>query len=156
MSDEYDALLLKDSPALYQSAATQTISNPFFRDGKISPCGSVILVLGEDRSLSLFDLTEYSRKAIWTPLWIYVPPDSILSYEWFPGATKKNPAYFAFVVAVKDHPIQLLDGSDYSVSSLPLVYRMITHKALPLDSSKLSYNRSSRKIYRSSCNGLLL
>lgn len=120
MSEEYNRLLLRDPPTLYQSSVPSTISNPFFKDGKISPCGSVILVLGEDRSLSLFDLTEDSVEAIWTPRWIYTPPDSILSYEWFPGATQVNPAYFAFVVAVKDHPIQLLDGSDYSVSSLRL------------------------------------
>lgn len=49
-------------------------------------------------------------------MWTYQPPDSILSYEWFPNASPSNPPYFAFAVGVKDHPVQLLDGADHRVN----------------------------------------
>ena len=48
-------------------------------------------------------------------MWVYRPPDALLSFEWFPGATSAVSAMFAFAVAVKDHPVHLLDGADHSV-----------------------------------------
>ncbi|KAM0788492.1 hypothetical protein ACM66B_001624 [Microbotryomycetes sp. NB124-2] len=107
-------------------------SNPFFRTLRVCPDGSCALVLAEDRSLSLFrmhdtppspnrDPEPRENQIEWQPEWTFRPPDSILSFEWFPGASSTNLVYFAFVVAIKDHPVQLLDGSDCRVrASYPI------------------------------------
>lgn len=91
----------------------------------------------------------------WQPEWTYHPPDSILSFEWFPNASPSNPPFFAFAVGIKDHPVHLLNGFDHQVSvalstSLRLRIDFGTHTA-PCD---LSYHRSSRALHRASLNGI--
>ncbi|GAA5977536.1 hypothetical protein JCM5350_004726 [Sporobolomyces pararoseus] len=105
-------------------------SGAFFRDARICPDGSCLLASADDRSLSLIPLpqTESEISALTdststlTPTWKYEPPDSLLSYDWFPGASNSDPSMFAFAVGVKDHPIHLLDGNDRRIrASYPIV-----------------------------------
>ncbi|KDE03416.1 hypothetical protein MVLG_06082 [Microbotryum lychnidis-dioicae p1A1 Lamole] len=124
----------RQAPTLARSAAAapvssrrlQQSSSAFFRNAIISSDGSCALVAADDRSLSLYMIAPTSTSAApWTPVWHYTPPDALLSFQWFPHASPSNPPYFAFVVAVKDHPVQLLDGSDHRLRA---TYAIIDHQ----------------------------
>ncbi|GAA5890573.1 hypothetical protein JCM5296_004301 [Sporobolomyces johnsonii] len=121
------SLSLAQSPLRLAGApapnASSKDSGAFFRDAKICPDGSCVLGAADDRSLSLFSLpSQPDPSPTWAPSWTYQPPDSLLSYAWYPGASSANPAMFAFAVGVKDHPVQLLDGTDQRVrASYPIV-----------------------------------
>ncbi|GAA5919723.1 hypothetical protein JCM1841_000770 [Sporobolomyces salmonicolor] len=121
------SLSLAQSPVRLAGApapnASSKSSGPFFRDAQICPDGSCVLGAADDRSLSLFSLPSQSGPfPSWAPSWTYQPPDSLLSYAWYPGASSADPAMFAFTVGVKDHPVQLLDGTDQRVrASYPIV-----------------------------------
>ncbi|GAA5946316.1 hypothetical protein JCM3765_000195 [Sporobolomyces pararoseus] len=102
-------------------------SGAFFRDSRICPDGSCLLASADDRSLSLICLPQteselFSPPSSITPTWKHEPSDSLLSYDWYPGASSSNPSMFAFAVGVKDHPIHLLDGNDRRIrASYPIV-----------------------------------
>lgn len=120
------ALLLKDPPILLASSSapnSSKLAGGFYRDAKICPDGTCVLLHAEDRSISLYDFTD--EGSIWVPRWTFLPPDAVLSYEWFPGASSTNPAMFAFAIAIKDHPIQLLDGFNHTVRSESLDERKL-------------------------------
>ncbi|SCV67852.1 BQ2448_5463 [Microbotryum intermedium] len=124
----------RQAPTLVRSAKAAPVtsrrlqhsSSAFFRNAKVSSDGSCALVAADDRSLSLYMIAPTSTSyEPWTPLWHYTPPDALLSFEWFPHASPSNPPYFAFVVAVKDHPVQLLDGADHRLRAS---YAIIDHQ----------------------------
>ncbi|GAA6014510.1 hypothetical protein JCM8202_001564 [Rhodotorula sphaerocarpa] len=103
-------------------------ADAFFRDARLCPDGSCVLATAEDRSLSLLplpfdpDTPVASTSRQLEPAWTHKPPDSVLSAAWYPGASAYDPAMFAFAAGVKDHPVQLWDGSDRRVrASYPIV-----------------------------------
>ncbi|KAJ8296005.1 Telomerase Cajal body protein 1 [Rhodotorula toruloides] len=118
--------LLGGSPSLNSSKRT---SDAFFRDVQLCPDGSCLLATAEDRSLSLFPLTDEqvapepsTSSSTLSPVWTHSPPDSLISSAWYPGASSPNPAMFTFAVGVKDHPVHLLDGNDRRVrASYPTI-----------------------------------
>ncbi|GAA5933868.1 WD40 repeat domain-containing protein [Sporobolomyces koalae] len=102
-------------------------SGAFFRDARICPDGTCALALADDRSLSLFALPNSNENSstVRSPLsqvWNHEPSDSLLSYDWYPGASSTDPSMFAFAVGVKDHPVHLLDGHDQRIrASYPII-----------------------------------
>ncbi|GAA5869003.1 hypothetical protein JCM16303_000333 [Sporobolomyces ruberrimus] len=100
-------------------------SGAFYRDARICPDGSCVLASADDRSLSLIPLTSSQSSSTPTslsPSWTHQPPDSLLSYDWYPGASIADPSMFAFAVGVKDHPVHLLDGNDRRIrASYPII-----------------------------------
>ncbi|ORY74295.1 WD40-repeat-containing domain protein [Leucosporidium creatinivorum] len=143
-------LVLREPPALVVSAAPSTRAAGkqrcnFFRDAKVSPDGSCALVLAEDRSLSLYIIpSSSSSEQDWLPEWTYHPPDAVLSYEWFPRASPANPPYFAFAVGVKDHPVQLLDGSDHRIRAS---YPIIDHRERFVAPHSMAFAPDGSKLY---------
>ncbi|KAL8278733.1 hypothetical protein RQP46_008802 [Phenoliferia psychrophenolica] len=115
----------------------------FFRDAKICPDSTCVLAAAEDRSLSLFDLTNEASPE-WKPRWTWQPSDALLSYEWFPGATSLNPPFFAFTAAVKDHPIHLLDGNDQRVRAS---YPIIDHRERFIAPHAMAFSPDGSKLY---------
>ncbi|GAA6050921.1 hypothetical protein NBRC10513_000853 [Rhodotorula toruloides] len=109
--------------------SSERTSDAFFRDVQLCPDGSCLLATAEDRSLSLFPLTDEqvapepsTSSATLSPVWTHSPPDSLISSAWYPGASSADPAMFTFAVGVKDHPVHLLDGNDRRVrASYPIV-----------------------------------
>ncbi|GAA6062623.1 hypothetical protein JCM10212_000285 [Sporobolomyces blumeae] len=128
--DDLDSPERFTSPPVRLASATAPNSSvkdsgAFFRDAKICPDASCILTNADDRSLSLYRLPSQSvvsNQRDLDPVWTHSPSDSVLSYDWYPGASIADPAMFAFAVGVKDHPVQLLDGNDRRVrASYPIV-----------------------------------
>ncbi|GAA5847175.1 hypothetical protein JCM3766R1_001825 [Sporobolomyces carnicolor] len=91
------------------SAPSSSSSSAFFRDASICPDGSTLLASADDRSLSHLSM---STPTALSKRWKYDSADSLVSYDWFPGARHDDPQMFAFTVAVKDHPVTLLDAND--------------------------------------------
>ncbi|GAA5906391.1 uncharacterized protein JCM6883_005534 [Sporobolomyces salmoneus] len=106
-------------------------SGAFFRDARICPDGSRVLASADDRSLSLIPLPEIGSNSssspspsisTLSPRWKHEPSDSLLSYDWYPGASSTDPSMFAFALGVKDHPVHLLDGNDRRIrASYPII-----------------------------------
>ncbi|GAA5858511.1 hypothetical protein JCM5353_007101 [Sporobolomyces roseus] len=121
------ALTLDSPPTRIASAnapnASQRDSGAFFRDARICPDGSRVLTAADDRSLSLYPLPSQTLTSPQlAPHWIHSPSDSLLSFDWYPGASSADPSMFAFAMGVKDHPVHLLDGNDRRIrASYPII-----------------------------------
>ncbi|KAK4058494.1 hypothetical protein OIO90_000656 [Microbotryomycetes sp. JL221] len=80
----------------------------------------------------------------WKPQWTYRPPDSIVSFEWYPYATSHEPAYFAFIIGIKDHPVQLLDATDLRIRAS---YTIQDHQERFIAPHSITFSTDSTLLY---------
>ncbi|KAI7954951.1 hypothetical protein MJO28_005351 [Puccinia striiformis f. sp. tritici] len=124
------------SESLIKQATTKTIRSNFpnnlLRVAKWSSDGSTVLTEAEDRTIRLFMSSDCDtqvscddnphRSSSWEPTADFPMADALLSTCWFPYSSINDPSRYCFVVAVKDHPIHLLDASDGRIrASYPIV-----------------------------------
>ncbi|KAH9468976.1 hypothetical protein Pst134EA_009501 [Puccinia striiformis f. sp. tritici] len=124
------------SQSLIKQATTKTIRSNFpsnlLRVAKWSSDGSTVLTEAEDRTIRLFMSSDCDtqvscddnphRSSSWEPTADFPMADALLSTCWFPYSSINDPSRYCFVVAVKDHPIHLLDASDGRIrASYPIV-----------------------------------
>ncbi|GAA6005168.1 hypothetical protein JCM11491_002601 [Sporobolomyces phaffii] len=144
---------LESCPTCIASSAAPNSSGrdtgAFYRDVRICPDGSCALASADDRSLSLLplprpDFADSLEPSSLSTSWTHHPSDSLLSFDWYPGASISDPTMFAFAAGVKDLPVHLLDGNDQRIRAS---YPIVDHTERFVAPTSMRFSRDGSSLY---------
>ncbi|KAG0140721.1 hypothetical protein CROQUDRAFT_664803 [Cronartium quercuum f. sp. fusiforme G11] len=139
-----------------------SLPHNLLRCAKWSSDGSTILTEAEDRVIRLFnnhsskDLDKFvpstdssekhSHTKDWKPFQEIEAADAVLSTCWFPFSRFDDPARYCFAMAVKDHPIHLLDAAD---GRLRASYPIVNHREQMVAPRSMLFSHDGMSLYAS-------
>ncbi|BEI80549.1 hypothetical protein CcaverHIS002_0110780 [Cutaneotrichosporon cavernicola] len=144
-----DAQPTWSAPA-YDFAAARPVASTdagpsFFRSARWTTDGTAILTAGEDRLLSVHDLTHEESGVVGLAQPRTFPqPDSVNAAQWYPSASRLVPETFCFVASVRDAPVRLIDASDGRIRAS---YPIVDHRERFIAPYSFAFNTAADKLY---------
>ncbi|KAH6912229.1 guanyl nucleotide binding protein [Coprinopsis sp. MPI-PUGE-AT-0042] len=118
----------------------------FARNARWTPDGSAFLVQCEDHTLQIFgaeNLVTGGQK-MQKPLLSAQQASPVVATQWFPAASRSNPASFCFVASVRECPVKLLDAND---GRLRASYPIVDHRERQIAPHSLAFTYAGDKLY---------
>ncbi|KAF8321893.1 WD40-repeat-containing domain protein [Amanita rubescens] len=121
----------------------------FMRAAKWSPDGLSVLGHCENRAFQLFELPDRlvqpsGPNISVQPSASLKQPSPILDFQWYPTATRHDPASYCFVASVRESPVKLLDASS---GRLRASYRIVDHCERQIAPHSMAFNLTANKLY---------
>ncbi|TFK19466.1 hypothetical protein FA15DRAFT_648298 [Coprinopsis marcescibilis] len=127
-------------PAL---ASVSTLKDDGFpRNAQWTLDGSAVLVQCEDHTLQVFD--SFIGGDVLKPTISIPQPGPVVATQWFPAASKENPAAYCLVASVRDTPVKLLDASN---GRLRASYPIVDHRERQIAPQSLAFTFPGDKLY---------
>lgn len=118
----------------------------FARNARWTPDGTAFLVQCEDHTLQVFGAETLAADAqiAEKPLLSARQASPVVATQWFPAASRHNPASFCFVASVRETPVKLLDAND---GRLRASYPIVDHRERQIAPHILAFTHAGDKLY---------